>query len=73
MDKEEILNNIRTKKWKNKSKKYLFEVQKFLDLCDNINDEELKKSIKYQMLKCDKALTCLSENIFRILMKKEEK
>lgn len=71
MDKEEILNNIRTNKWKNKNKKYLFEVQKFLDLCDNIKDEELKKTIKYQMLKCDKTLTCLSENIFTILMKKK--
>lgn len=38
------------------NKKYLKELQKFYDLTDNIQDEKLKKSIIYQMLKLEKIL-----------------
>lgn len=55
-------------KWKNKNKKYLFELQKFLDLADNIEDEKLKKIIIYQMLKCDKCVTNIAEEIFGNMM-----
>ncbi len=52
------------KDWKNKDEKYLFELQKFLDLTENIKNEELRKEIVAQMLKCDKRITQLAEEIF---------
>ena len=47
--------------WKTNNKQYLFELQKFLDLADNIKDEKLRKNIISQMLKCDKYLTKIAE------------
>lgn len=41
---------------KEKDKEYLMQLQKFYDLVDNISDENLKKSIIYQRLKCEKIL-----------------
>ena len=67
-------NNIffKDSNWKNKNKKYLFELQKFLDLVDNIEDENLRKLIINQMIKCDKNLTNIAEGIFlKILNDKE--
>lgn len=59
-----IKNNIKNNRdWKEKDKKYLFELQKFLDITENIKDESLKKRIISQMLKCDKVLTELAEDI----------
>ncbi len=46
---------------KTNNKQYLFELQKFLDLADNIKDEKLRKNIISQMLKCDKYLTKIAE------------
>lgn len=60
MDKIKLEKN----KWKNKNEQYLFELQKFLDLADNIKDEKLRKAIISQMLKCDKCLTNIAEEIF---------
>ena len=67
MDKNILENN----KWKNKNPQYLFELQKFLDLADNIEDEKLKKAIISQMLKCDKCVTNIAEKMFKTL--KDEK
>ena len=53
--------------WKNKNKQYLFELQKFLDVADNIKDENLKKVIIYQMIKCDQCITNIAEEIFKKL------
>ena len=47
--------------WKTNNKQYRFELQKFLDLADNIKDEKLRKNIISQMLKCDKYLTKIAE------------
>ena len=47
--------------WKTNNKQYLFELQKFLDLADNIKYEKLRKNIISQMLKCDKYLTKIAE------------
>lgn len=47
--------------WKTNNKQYLFELQKFLDLADNIKNEKLRKNIISQMLKCDKCLTKIAE------------
>ena len=52
-------------KWKNRNSQYLFEVQKFLDLADNIENENLRKSIISQMLKCDKCITDIAEEMFK--------
>jgi len=50
--------------WKSSSSKYLKELQTFLDKAENIQDEELRKEIVFQMLKCDKELTILAEEKF---------
>lgn len=63
--------NLEESKWKNKNTQYLFELQKFLDLVDNIDDEEFRKLIIGQMLKCDKCVTDIAEKMFKSL--KEEK
>ena len=61
------ITNICGSKWKNKNEQYLYELQKFLDLTDNIENEELRKQIVAQMLKCDKCVTNLAEKIFENL------
>lgn len=54
--------------WKNKNEKYLFEIQKLIDLIENIENEKLKKEILYQLIKYDKLITELAEE--RIVWKK---
>lgn len=63
-------NILEKNKWKNKNSQYLFELQKFLDLADNIEDENLRKLIISQMLKCDRCVTNIAEKMFKII--KEE-
>ena len=60
-----IMENLKNNNddWKNKNKKYLKELQAFLDKAENIKDEELKKDIIFQMLKCDNELTKLANKI----------
>lgn len=69
---ENKTNLFEDEKWKNDNKKYLFEVQKFLDLTDNIQDEKLRKRIINQMLKCDKCLTNIAEDIFKDILKNKQ-
>ncbi len=54
-------NTIKNRDWKEKNKKYLHYLQKFLDATERIKDEELKNHIIVQMLKCDLALTEIAE------------
>lgn len=61
---------IEKSRWKNQDKQYLFELQKFLDLVDNIEDENLRKLIINQMLRCDRHVTNIAEEMFRELTKK---
>ena len=49
--------------WKMKNKEYLLELQRCLDKADNIENEELKNDIISQMLKCDKVLTKIAQEI----------
>lgn len=63
-------NILEKNKWKNKNSQYLFELQKFLDLADNIEDENLRKLIISQMLKCDRCITNIAEKMFKTI--KEE-
>ncbi len=53
------------KNWKSESKTYLNEIQKFLDKLDNVENEELRREIVIQMLKCDEELTKLAEKKFQ--------
>ncbi len=67
--KEENINNlIQNNNWKNKNEQYLFELQKFMDLADNIENEKLRKLIIAQMLKCDKRLTIIAEKMIRLAL-----
>mgnify|MGYP004700803647 FL=1 len=47
--------------WKTANKRYLFELQKFLDLIDNVKDEKLQKELIYQLNKFDKVITEIAE------------
>lgn len=49
--------------WKINNKRYLFEMQKFLDLIDNIADEKLKKEILYQFTRYDRTITELADEM----------
>ncbi len=55
---DKIQNNL---DWKEKNKKYLFQLQKFLDATDSIEREDLKNNVITQMLKCDNILTQLAQ------------
>lgn len=60
--------------WKGNSPKYLKELQMFLDKAENIQNEELRKEIIFQMLKCDNELTLLAEEMFnKYYLKGKEK
>ena len=56
--KEDAPNN---RAWKEKNKRYLTQLQKFLDAVDSIKEEELRNRIIAHMLKCDLILTELAE------------
>ena len=58
------MKKIENENWKAESPKYLKELQTFLDKAENIQNEELRKEIIFQMLKCDKELTNLAEEMF---------
>lgn len=63
---------MQSKYWKQKDEKYLFYLQKFLDISENINDETLKMSVIGAMLKCDEKLTKLAEYEIENMNKKDE-
>lgn len=54
-------NTPNNRDWKEKNKSYLKQLQKFLDATDSIKEEELRKHIITQMLKCDLVLTQIAE------------
>ena len=56
-----MLNSEFLNKKKQNSKTYLFEMQKFIDLVNNIEDEDLKNKIIFQMLKLEKEIILLFE------------
>ena len=58
------MKEIENENWKASSPKYLKELQMFLDTAENIQNEELRKEIVFQMLKCDNELTKLAEEMF---------
>lgn len=58
------MEKIENKNWKANGQKYLKELQAFLDKAESIENEEIRKEIIFQMLKCDNELTLLAESIF---------
>lgn len=71
-NRDEIIKERTRLKWKNCNPKYLFELQKFLDIVENVEDEELRKLIINQMLRCDKRLTKIAEERFKILSESKQ-
>lgn len=59
------IEKLENENWKANSQKYLKELQAFLDKAENIQNEDLKKDIIFQMLKCDNELTILAEEKFK--------
>ena len=59
---------LKESRWKNENKRYLFEIQKFLDLVDNVENENLRKMLIDQMIRCDRYITGMAEDIFRQLI-----
>ena len=57
--------------WKNKNEKYLFELQKLIDLVNNIEDKEMQKILINQILRCEKVLTTVFEETLKKVL--EEK
>ena len=47
--------------WKTTNEKYLFELQKFLDLLDNVKEEKLRKELIYQLNRFDKVIKEIAE------------
>ena len=61
------MKKLENENWKANSPKYLKELQMFLDKAENIENVELRKEIIFQMLRCDKELTELAEEMFNKL------
>lgn len=59
--------------WKEKNKAYLRQLQKFLDVADNIEREDLRKSVINEMLKCDMILTQLAQREIQMVLEEKNK
>ena len=57
--------NKQIQEQKKTNQKYLFELQKFLDIASNISDEEFRHRLICQMLKVDETLTKMLEEYFK--------
>ena len=62
--KNKNMENSEYENWKSNGQKYLKELQAFLDKSESIENEEVRKEIIFQMLKCDNELTLLAEEMF---------
>ncbi len=54
------------KDWKEKNKGYLRQLQRFFDVADNIEREDLRKTVIAEMLKCDMILTELAQRQIKL-------
>lgn len=66
-------NTPSNKDWKEKNKGYLRQMQRFLDVADNIEREDLRKAVIAEMLKCDMILTELAQRQIRLATETNEK
>ncbi len=60
------------KDWKEKNKGYLRQLQRFLDVADNIEREDLRKAVIAEMLKCDMILTELAQRQIKLATQNSE-
>ena len=67
----ELIKEETEENWKYANEKYLFELQKFLDIAENIEDKYLQTIVIDQMLKCDKSLTIVAEEMFENIKSKK--
>ena len=67
------MKNLEYKNWKANGQKYLKELQLFLDKAESIENEEIRKEIIFQMLKCDNELTILAEEMIEKSKNDKEK
>lgn len=67
------MENVENRNWKANGQKYLKELQAFLDKAENIENEELRKDIIFQMLRCDNELTLLAEYMFEKCKNEKQK
>lgn len=51
--------------WKTKNNRYLKELQKMFDIVENVEDEDLKRRIIIQYLKCDSVITELAKKLIK--------
>lgn len=51
--------------WKTKNNRYLKELQKMFDIVENVEDEDLKRRIIIQYLKCDSVITDLAKKLIK--------
>lgn len=63
---KELKKKFYSRDWKEKNEKYIIELNKFFDIVDNIENEDLKLRVIYQMLTCDKILTEIAEEKFSL-------
>lgn len=61
IEKGKIKKKLYSREWKEKNEEYINALYKFLDVVDNVENEELKLDIIYKMLKCDEILTKIAE------------
>ena len=66
-------NTPSNKDRKEKNKGYLRQMQRFLDVADNIEREDLRKAVIAEMLKCDMILTELAQRQIRFATETNEK
>ncbi len=71
--KNKNMESVENRNWKANGQKYLKELQAFLDKVENIENEELRKDIIFQMLRCDNELTLLAEEVFKKYKNDKEK
>lgn len=59
------LSTESNEEWKTKDDQYLKELQKMLDIVENVEDEDLRYRIIIQHLKCDAIITELAKKMIK--------
>lgn len=60
---EEVRQNIGEDMWRKESVEYIRNIEKFLDIVDNIENEDLKKRIIYQHFNCERIIKNIFEGL----------
>ena len=58
---KQVRENFEEDIWRKENKEYLESIEKFLDIVDNIADEDLKKRIIYEHFNCERILKKIFE------------